>query len=104
MTSVDVPMPVMFAPIATRNSQRSVISGSRAALSMRVTPSASTAAVSRFSVAPTRREVEGDVGAVEPVGERLEVPVAELERGPHRFQARHVHVDRTGTEIVAARQ
>ena len=30
--------------------------------------------------------------------------MAELERGAHRLQARHVHVDRTRTEIVAARQ
>ena len=50
------------------------------------------------------REVERDVGPVEPVGERLEVAVAELERGAHRFEAGDVHVDRTRAEVVAARQ
>ena len=53
---------------------------------------------------PDRREVEDDVGAVKPIGERLEVAVAELERGTHRFEARHVHVDGAGTEVIAARQ
>ena len=50
---VDVPAPSMCAPIAVRNAARSVISGSRAAFSMTVSPFASTAAVIRFSVAPT---------------------------------------------------
>ena len=52
-TSVAVPMPEMSAPIATNISQRSTTSGSRAALSIVVTPSAYTAAVTMFSVAPT---------------------------------------------------
>ena len=43
----------MSAPIATSISQRSTTSGSRAALSIVVTPSAKTAAVTMFSVAPT---------------------------------------------------
>ena len=43
----------MSAPIATNISHRSTTSGSRAALSIVVTPSASTAAVTMFSVAPT---------------------------------------------------
>ena len=52
-TIVDVPMPEMSAPIATSIWQRSTTSGSRAALSIVVTPSAKTAAVTMFSVAPT---------------------------------------------------
>ena len=48
-----VPAPITCAPIRLRNAVRSVISGSRAAFSMTVSPLASTAAVSRFSVAPT---------------------------------------------------
>ena len=52
-TRVAVPMPEMSAPIATNISQRSTTSGSRAALSIVVTPSANTAAVTMFSVAPT---------------------------------------------------
>ena len=50
---VDVPAPSMRAPIAPSIAQRSTISGSRAALSITVVPLASTAAMTRFSVAPT---------------------------------------------------
>ena len=50
---VDVPAPCTSAPMALTKSARSVISGSRAALSMTVVPLAITAAMSRFSVAPT---------------------------------------------------
>ena len=46
-------MPSIRAPIATRQAARSPISGSRAALASTVRPSASVAAISRFSVAPT---------------------------------------------------
>ena len=46
-------MPSICAPICTSMVQMSTISGSRAALSMTVVPLASTAAMSRFSVAPT---------------------------------------------------
>jgi len=51
--SWDVPAPPIRAPIAVSIAQMSTISGSRAALSISVTPLASTAAISRFSVAPT---------------------------------------------------
>ena len=50
------------------------------------------------------REVERDVGAVQAIGERLEVAVAELERRAHRLEPGHVHVDRPGAEVVAAGQ
>ncbi len=53
ISRVGVPTPVIFAPIAFRNSIRSTISGSRAAFCTTVVPFASTEAVSRFSVAPT---------------------------------------------------
>lgn len=45
--------PMMFAPIAFRKFCRSWISGSRAAFVMVVVPSARTAAIMMFSVAPT---------------------------------------------------
>ena len=48
-----VPAPSIRAPIATRNAAMSAISGSRAALSITVVPRARTAAIIRFSVAPT---------------------------------------------------
>ena len=47
------PAPVIFAPHLTRNSARSIISGSRAALCISVRPDAVTAASIMFSVAPT---------------------------------------------------
>ncbi len=50
---VELPAPSISAPMLTRNLQRSTISGSRAAFSSVVVPSAITAAISRFSVAPT---------------------------------------------------
>ena len=46
-------MPSIFAPIWVSIAARSMISGSRAALSITVVPSASTAAMRMFSVAPT---------------------------------------------------
>src|SRR5262249_47407629 len=51
-TSCDVPAPSILAPIAVSIAQMSTISGSRATLSILVVPLASTAAISRFSVAP----------------------------------------------------
>ena len=53
MTRVEVEIPSIRAPIATSISHRSMISGSRATLSMTVVPCAITAAITRFSVAPT---------------------------------------------------
>ncbi len=53
-TSIEVvPTPEMRAPISTSIVARSWISGSRAAFSITVVPRAATAAMSRFSVAPT---------------------------------------------------
>ena len=48
-----VPSPEMSAPILTSRRTRETISGSRAAPMSRVVPSAFTAAMMRFSVAPT---------------------------------------------------
>jgi len=50
---VALPTPSILAPIAERKAARSPISGSRAAFSMTVVPLAATAAINRFSVAPT---------------------------------------------------
>ena len=47
------PAPRICAPMATRQFATSAISGSRAALSITVTPRARTAANNRFSVAVT---------------------------------------------------
>ena len=53
IVKVGEPKPSIFAPIEINICPRSTISGSRAALSIIVTPFASTDAVNRFSVAPT---------------------------------------------------
>ena len=49
----DVPAPSISAPSARKKPCRSTISGSRAALDMRVSPLAAQAAIMAFSVAPT---------------------------------------------------
>ena len=46
-------MPLICAPMATSRLHRSTISGSRAALPIRLVPVARTAAITAFSVAPT---------------------------------------------------
>ena len=53
ITIVDVPAPRTLLPIRLRKEARSAISGSRAAFSIIVVPSAKTAAIIIFSVAPT---------------------------------------------------
>ena len=50
---MSLPAPLTFAPIAFRQFARSTTSGSRAAFSMTVVPSASVAAIIRFSVPVT---------------------------------------------------
>ena len=58
-----VPAPRMCAPMRLRNAARSVISGSRAAFSMTVSPLASTAAVMQVLGRADAREVEHDARA-----------------------------------------
>ncbi len=53
ITRRSVPMPSIFAPMATRRLARSVTSGSRAAFSSTVSPWARVAAIRRFSVPVT---------------------------------------------------
>ncbi len=53
MVTVGLPAPEICAPIAFRKSARSTTSGSQAALSMTVTPSASAAAIITFAVPST---------------------------------------------------
>ena len=54
-----VPWPLILAPQATRKLARSTTSGSRAALTSSVSPSARAAAMSRFSVPPTVGKSKG---------------------------------------------
>ena len=81
-----------------------MISGSRAALSIVVDAVGEHRRRQQVLGRADAREVEDDVGAVQAVGERLEVPVGELERRAHRLQAGDMHVDRAGTEVVTAGQ
>ena len=53
MIKRSVPRPWMLAPILISNSAKSVTSGSRAAFSKTVSPSAKTAAIIKFSVPVT---------------------------------------------------
>ena len=53
MVSVSVPAPRTLAPILFNKTAKSTISGSRAAFSITVTPSAKVAAIMIFCVAPT---------------------------------------------------
>jgi hypothetical protein len=53
MRITSLPAPEICAPIATRQLARSTTSGSRAAFSITVSPSASAAAIIRFSVPVT---------------------------------------------------
>ena len=62
------PKPEIFAPIAIKNSPRSTTSGSRAALSITVTPFAKVAAVIIFSVAPTLGKSKVIEAPINPVG------------------------------------
>ena len=99
---VDVPAPTTMAPMRLRKAARSAISGSRAALSMTVVPLASTAASSRFSVAPTLGN-SSTMRAPNSSSARASMyAVAKLELGAHLLEAAQVHVDRAGPEVVAA--
>ena len=101
---VELPAPDTWAPMPTRKSARSAISGSRAALSMTVVPLASTAAVERVLGGPDAGELEQQRGPDQPVGGGLDVAVGRLEAGAELLEAAHVHVDRARAEVVAAGQ
>ena len=64
----DEPPPDTRAPMAFSMFARSTISGSRAAFSTVVVPSAATAAMSRFSVAPTLGKSSTTCAPVRPCG------------------------------------
>ena len=102
-SSVEVPAPSMRAPIRSSIAQMSTISGSRAALSITVVPLASTAAITRFSVAPTLGKSSQIVGAVQPVrGGGDDEAVLAGDVGAHPGQPGDVHVQPAGADRVAA--
>ena len=103
-----VPWPSIFAPIAISISARSAISGSCAAFSSTVSPSASAAAISRFSVPVTVTMSVRDARALQAraalrqLGDH--VAVLDLDLGAHRLQALDVLVDRARADGAAAGQ
>ncbi len=66
MVMVGLPAPEIFAPIAFRKFARSTTSGSHAALSMTVTPSANVAAIITFAVPKTVEPARPPRNIVEP--------------------------------------
>ena len=99
-----VPAPAMRAPIALRHAARSTTSGSRAAFSSVVTPSASVAAIIRFSVPVTVTMSNTNARAVQARRARVDVAVLEVDLGAHRLQALDVLVDRPQADRAAAGQ
>ena len=78
-----------------------MISGSRAAFSMTVSPLASTAAVSRFSVAPTLGNSSTTRAPGQAVGARLDEAVHDVELDAHRLEPAEVHVELAAADVVA---
>ena len=82
----------------------STISGSRAALSISVTPLASTAAISRFSVAPTLGKSSQIVAPRRPPAASATMkPCSPLISAPIRASPADVHVQPAGADRVPAR-
>ena len=79
----------------------SVISGSRAAFSMTVCPLASTAAVSRFSVAPTLGNSSTTRAPDSRFARASMKPCTTCELDAHRFEPAEVHVERAAADVVA---
>ena len=97
--------PSIIAPISTSISHRSMISGSRATLSMTVVPSASTEAISRFSVAPTLGKSSHRLAPVSrPATSATTKPCSMRTSAPELGQPGHVHVQAARADVVAARQ
>ena len=98
-------MPSMLAPILTRHSATSPISGSRAAFSITVSPLASAAAISTLWVAPTDTLGKITRAPVQALG-RLghDVAAVDLDLGAQRLEAHQVQVDRPRADGAAAGQ
>src|SRR6186997_392479 len=103
MTIVSVPAPRILAPMALRKSARSTTSGSRAAFSITVSPSASVAAITRFSV-PVTVTVSSTSRAPRKRDARANVTILDQDIGAELLQAVDVNVHRTRADGTAARQ
>ncbi len=87
-------------PSRSRQRARSTISGSRAAFSSTVVPSASVAAISRFSVPVTVAMSNTHLGPAQPPF-GIDVAVIEVDRGAHGLQALDVLVDGAQSDRTA---
>ena len=90
--------------MAMRKFARSTTSGSRAAFSMMVSPSASVAAIMRFSVPGDRDGFEVQPRALEASGARADVAAFDVDLRAHGLQARDVDVHRACADGAAAGQ
>ena len=97
--------PRSCAPILTRHSATSPISGSRAAFSITVSPLASAAAISTVWVAPTEtfgNTMRAPLQALRRLGD--DVAAVDVDLGAQRLQRHQVQVDRPRADGAAARQ
>ncbi len=83
---------------------RSTTSGSRAAFSSTVSPSANVAAIMRFSVPVTVTVSSTRRAPLRRSGAGLDVAVLDMNVGAHGLQARDVDVDRTRADRAARRE
>ena len=96
-------MPEIFAPMAMRQRARSSISGSRAALPIRVSPLARVAAISAVSVAPTETKGNSMRAPFRPLWRRGDdIAIFQRDGGAQRFQRLQVQIDRPGADGAAA--
>ena len=100
-----LPMPSICAPIATRQSARSLISGSRAALISRVSPSASAGGHQQVFGGADRDRRKGDLGAAQSFGRAgVDIAFAQFNLGPEPLQPLYVEIDRACADRAPARQ
>ena len=98
-------MPSILAPILTRQSATSPISGSRAAFSMMVSPLASTAAISAAWVAPTETLSKAMWAPFRPflrLGDHIAALDGDL--GAELLHGQEMHVDGPRADGAAAGQ
>ena len=102
----EVPAPRTTAPMSHSMAARSATSGSFAAFSITVVPLASTAAMSRLSVAVWLGYSQHDPGPDQPAARHgpTHLAVGRLETGPHGAQPVEVEVDGAVAEVVPAGQ
>ena len=90
--------------MAIRKLARSTTSGSRAAFSRTVSPSASVGGHHEVLGAGDGHRLQHQPRALQAPGARLDVAVLDVDVGAHGLQARHMDVDRARADGAAAGQ